>query len=264
MGTRKQGWLNWARQRAARTVLKLTGNSKHATITKKRRIARKTDYASLFEGESFLAAAQEVLDQGRTLMSLQRLHVLWQAIGNSRHVPGDLVEVGVFRGGSSYFLARACTLLGVPPVALHAIDTFEGHATGTISAEDSFHTVGMFAETSFDQVREYLARFPFVKVHQGEFSAVAPSLTSRAYRLVHIDTDLYQPTLDCLDYFLPRLSPGGIFVVDDYLGRKCPGVTAAVHEFLQQQPAFNAWFCQTEQIVLTHRDFPFQMLPRSC
>lgn len=184
---------------------------------------------------------------------MSRLHVLWQCVRHTLNVAGAVAEIGVFRGGSSYFLALAYDKLGSKPVALHAIDTFEGHAPGTISAADSYHAEGMFADTSYQAVCDYLSGFDFVRVHQGEFSAVAPKLDDSRYRLVHIDTDLYQSTLDCLAYFLPKLNAGGIFIIDDYLGKKCPGVTRAVHEFLDQHPEFEFWYFQTEQIVLVHR-----------
>jgi hypothetical protein len=53
-------------------------------------------------------------------------------------------------------------------------------------------------------VREYLSPFPQLQVHKGDIVALLPSLTESAYRFVHIDTDLYQPTVACLDYFGAR------------------------------------------------------------
>lgn len=254
MQEKKNHWLSQIGRQVAKQVLNLTGNKKDYVLVKSGYVGKKIDYSALWDGETFSAVAGEILSQGRTLMSLQRLHVLWQAVGNTVDVPGDVAEVGVFRGGSTYFLARACSKLGAKHLALHAIDTFEGHASGTITSADSYHKEGMFADTSYEAVCEYLAEFDFVCVHKGEFSAVSPNLRSSHYRLVHIDTDLFKPTLNCLNYFLPRLSPGGILLIDDYLGRKCPGVTSAVHEFLAAHPFFDIWFCQTEQIVLVLRD----------
>ncbi|MFW5652494.1 MAG: TylF/MycF/NovP-related O-methyltransferase [Planctomycetota bacterium] len=42
------------------------------------------------------------------------------------------------------------------------------------------------------------------------------ALADRRYRFVHIDVDVYEPTLACLEFFWPRLSPGGAIVIDDY------------------------------------------------
>jgi O-methyltransferase len=182
-------------------------------------------------------------------MDVQRLHVLWQSVRNTINVVGNVCEIGVYRGGSSYFLALAYKELGGNP-ELHAIDTFKGHADGTIRSVDTYHTVGMFSDTSYESVCDYLGKFANVSVHKGEFSSVAPKLGGSRFRLVHIDTDLYQPTLDCLEFFAPKMSQGGLFIIDDYFGNKCPGVTRAVHEFCEFHPEYIFWYFHTEQIVL--------------
>ncbi len=52
------------------------------------------------------------------------------------------------------------------------------------------------------------------------------------YRFVHVDVDLYQPTLESLNYFYPRLSAGGVILCDDYGFNSCPGgATQACVEF---------------------------------
>lgn len=253
MSTKKNDWLKRLGRKASERILDLTGNKGQDAITKKDQIAKKMDYGHVIQGIDFLESAQEVLAHGRTLMTTQRLYVLWQSASNTLQVTGDVAEVGVFRGGSSYFLSMAYSKLGVDNFVMHAIDTFEGHAAGTISTADNYHQVGMFADTSYEAVSQYLSRFDFLQVHKGEFSTVTAELTSEKYRLVHIDTDLYQPTWDCFEYFMPKLSRGGIFIIDDYLSRKCSGVTTAVHEFLEKYPVFDVWFFNTEQIVLVHR-----------
>jgi O-methyltransferase len=56
---------------------------------------------------------------------------------------------------------------------------------------------------------------------------------------VHIDVDLYQPTLDSLEFFWPRLADGGFVVVDDYGSSQFPGATTATNEFLDKnKPSF--------------------------
>jgi hypothetical protein len=75
-------------------------------------------------------------------------------------------------------------------------------------------------------------------------------LPESKYRLVHIDTDLYQPTVACLDYFGDRMSPGGVIVIDDYASRKCPGVPKAVSEYMDRTDRFQTWDLRTEQLIL--------------
>lgn len=53
---------------------------------------------------------------------------------------------------------------------------------------------------------------------------------------MHIDVDLYQPTLDSLAFFYPRLISGGICFFDEYGLLSCLGARAAVDEFLRDKP----------------------------
>ena len=59
----------------------------------------------------------------------------------------------------------------------------------------------------------------------------------RSFALLHVDVDLYRPTLQSLEFFWPRLAPGGVVVCDDYGSRKCPGARAAFDEFFADKDA---------------------------
>ena len=58
----------------------------------------------------------------------------------------------------------------------------------------------------------------------------------RSYSFVHIDVDLYEPTLASHRYFFNRLSKGGVIVCDDYGFRQFPGASDAVDEFIDSLP----------------------------
>jgi len=51
---------------------------------------------------------------------------------------------------------------------------------------------------------------------------------------VHIDVDLYEPTLDSLNFFYPKLVKDGVIVCDDYGITQFPGAKKAVDEFLEK------------------------------
>jgi hypothetical protein len=108
---------------------------------------------------------------------------------------------------------------------------------------------------SYENVREYLAAFPRLTVHRGDARSVVRAWPERRYGLVHLDVDLYQPTLDCLEYFGPRVVEGGVIVMDDFGSPTCPGVPRAVHEYLARAPVFYTWKLAAEQAVLVkHRE----------
>lgn len=203
--------------------------------------------------EAFFQLADAVVQPKRTLLGYDRLYVFWQAVGNLVDVPGAVAEIGSFRGGSAHFIASAFQHVTGDDVRMHVFDTFEGHPEQAITDNDPFHTPGQFSATSYDDVRTYLSPFAQLTVHKGEVSGSLPGLEESAYRLVHIDTDLYQPTAACLDYFGERMSSGGVIVIDDYASRKCPGVPKAVSEYVERTDRFQAWDMRTEQLMLVRR-----------
>ena len=200
----------------------------------------------------FFDIADLVIQERRTLLTHDRLYVLWQAVLNVTGVSGAAAEVGSYRGGSAFFIASAFVKATGGEVPIHVFDTFEGHPERSVTEHDPFQTVGHF-KTSYKKVRAYLAPFQRVQVHAGDVLALLPVLEETTYRLVHIDTDLHQPTLACLQYFGARLAKGGVIVVDDYGSGKCPGVYRAVSEYLAQTGGFQVWDMRTEQLALLNR-----------
>ena len=83
------------------------------------------------------------------------------------------------------------------------------------------------------ELRRNLAGFPFVRVYRGWIPERFGEVGDRQFSFVHIDVDLYRPTLDSLRFFHPRLKAGGWIVVDDYNFRQFPGANAAVNGLLE-------------------------------
>lgn len=204
-------------------------------------------------GPDFFELADPLIETKKTLLGYDRLYVFWQVVRNVTKVPGNVAEVGAFRGGSAFFIATTFRMALGADVTMHVIDTFEGHPEPAISEHDVFQAPGQFSRTSYDEVRQLLAPFPQLTVHKSDVIPLLPQLEDARYRLVHIDTDLYQPTIDCLEYFGARMSPGGVIVVDDYSSKKCPGVPKATSEYLERTDLFQVWDLRSEQLVLVKR-----------
>jgi hypothetical protein len=71
--------------------------------------------------------------------------------------------------------------------------------------------------------------------------------------MMHLDVNVYPATRFCLDEFVPRLEPDGLIVVDDYGVTSCPGVKAAVDEFLAEDKTVVAMHLLTGQALLRRR-----------
>ena len=84
--------------------------------------------------------------------------------------------------------------------------------------------------------QERLKEFPFCRLVPGWIPDCFASAGERTYRFLHIDVDLYQPTLDSLAYFYPRVVSGGVIVLDDYGFVTCPGARRAADEFFADRP----------------------------
>lgn len=160
-----------------------------------------------------------------------RFYNFWMQIRRieMENIPGDFAELGVYKGES----ARAIHCMA-PMRTLHLFDTFTGfekHDLAGETGEAAAYTENHFADTSVKKVLEFIAGDPEkIKIHAGYFPATAQSLGHLGFAFVSIDADLYQPTKAGLDYFYPRLSPGGIIMVHDF-NYKWEGVVKAVNEF---------------------------------
>jgi len=162
-----------------------------------------------------------------------------------------VAECGCYRGLTSYLMCR--TLRVESPAfdgtGYHVFDSFEGLSEPTADDDipddwkgaDRLRAMsqrGAFA-APLDTVRANLREFPGIAYHPGWIPLSFQKLPERRYRFVHVDVDLYDPTLDCLNYFYPRLVPGGRMVSDDY---SWPGARTAIDEFCSEHgivPALN-------------------------
>jgi hypothetical protein len=201
--------------------------------------------------EGFGPLAARVRSEGRTYLHIDRLYTLWQAVVAMPPSARAVIEVGVYEGGSTRFIAEALRMRGYETMPIVACDTFSGHAVVDESV-DGRHVVGkQFVNVSVEDVRAYLRPHANVRVVPGDIHETSGSLEDmRDLGLAHIDVDVYPPTKHCLDVFAPRVVVGGTIVVDDYGFKTCPGARKAVDEFAAAHPEFRLWHLMTGQAIL--------------
>jgi hypothetical protein len=199
----------------------------------------------------FGEVAARVIRDGRTYLNVDRLYTLWQAVEALPSTARAVAEVGVYRGGSAWFVADALRRRG-REVPFYVCDTFEGHVEVDESL-DGLHRPGVqFTRVKAEKVAKYLRGFPFVRVEVGDIRETAPTFASeRAFGFVHLDVDVYPITRFCLEFFGPRLVSGGVIVADDYGTTTCEGVKKAVDEFGAGNPGFRILHLLTGQAVVT-------------
>lgn len=88
-----------------------------------------------------------------------------------------------------------------------------------------------------EQVQEKLSSFSEkLRLYKGWIPKRFDEVSEKKFCFVHIDVDLYQPTLDSISFFYPRLVKGGIILCDDYGFNTCPGAKKAFDEYVKDKP----------------------------
>jgi O-methyltransferase len=155
-----------------------------------------------------------------TPLNLHLLHELVQRLGRLG-IEGDIVECGVYRGGSAAVLGSAMLGLGDdPPRKLWLFDSFAGMPPAGDEDGEFSHTLEGTYVGSEEQTRALLEqaavpprRFEIVT---GFYADTFPTVKTPRTALLHVDCDFYEPVKLTLEKFFPRLSPGGFVVLNDY------------------------------------------------
>jgi len=140
-----------------------------------------------------------------------RLATIGNALERIRReaVQGHLAEVGVYRGEMSAFIHRL-----MPERMLYLFDTFEGFPRADLPqhARDD----DRFRDTSVELVLRRIGDTRNVTVRKGAVPESFGGVEGERFAFVLLDLDLLTPTLRSLEFFYPRLSPGGYLLVHDY------------------------------------------------
>lgn len=201
------------------------------------------------------------------MTSPERMFALYEAVRyvSRAGIPGDIVECGVWRGGSSMLAALTCLELG-DVRSLWLYDTFEGmtapgaqdvkwsgEPAETELAADArepgaFNT---WAYATLDDVRANMAGTGYpedrIRYVAGKVEDTIPAQLPESIALLRLDTDWYESTRHELAHLWPLLAPDGVLIIDDY--GHWQGARQAVDEFFADTP------------VLLHRiDYTGRML----
>ncbi len=172
--------------------------------------------------------------QERDGFNAVRHWTLYQLLHLTETVPGDTAECGVFRGAASFLMATANARHADQPLHF-GFDSFQGLSTP--NEKDGEHWSRGDLCSPIIVANENLASFgERVRLYQGWIPERFTEVSNRRFRFVHLDVDLFQPTLDGLTFFYERVNEGGIVLCDDYAWTTCPGATAAVNTFLKDKP----------------------------
>jgi O-methyltransferase len=171
----------------------------------------------------------------RTYRDRVRFYTMWFQVERLRNnnITGAFGELGVYKGETARILHEMdCTR------KLYLFDTFEGFKSEDLlmesSADEKFSTKN-FSDTSIDAVKKFIAGNSNLIFKPGYFPESAQDISEEKFAFVHLDADLYKPSLAALQFFYPRLVPGGVMLIHDY-NHTWNGLRTAVDEFLPTIP----------------------------
>jgi hypothetical protein len=166
----------------------------------------------------------------------------------ARRIPGDIVECGVWRGGSAMVMARTLRESGDTGRTIHLFDTFAGMTSpgpqdrrydGTTAAklleqDQNRTTSGYWCVADERDVRHNMAACDYpadrIRLVAGDVEKTIPAEAPGHIALLRLDTDWYDSTRHELAELYHRVSPGGVVIIDDY--GHWQGSRRAVDEFL--------------------------------
>ena len=190
--------------------------------------------------------------RNHTLVDIYRCYELWKLVPQVQHIKGDVLEVGVWRGGTGALLAKRTA----SPKIVYLCDTFEG--VPKASARDSTYHGGEHSDSS-EQVTRGLMRelgLSNIQILTGVFpDRTGELLENSSFSFVHIDVDVYDSARDVLEFVWPRLSAGGIVVFDDYGFATTDGITFLVNEYGNRKDRVTIHNLNGHAVVLKTKEF---------
>ena len=164
-------------------------------------------------------------------------------------IPGDIVECGVWKGGSMMAVARTLLESSSTDRTLHLFDTFErmsepsavdrtvtGKSAAEVLAELAPQPGKPWECCTMEEARANLLStgYPAAKMAlvKGKVEDTIPAFAPPQIALLRLDTDWFQSTYHELTHLYPRLSLGGILIVDDY--GYWQGARKAVDQYIEE------------------------------
>jgi hypothetical protein len=171
-----------------------------------------------------------------TMTSPERIFSLIEAVKYilTNNIPGDIVECGVWKGGSMMAVAETLRHFSVTTRNLYLYDTFEGmsepdemdktysgeSASDLLKVNSNKEKNMVWAYSTLDTVKAGMdtTRYPKDNIHyvKGKVEDTIPGTTPSGIALLRLDTDWYESTRHELQHLYPLLVKGGVLILDDY------------------------------------------------
>lgn len=197
------------------------------------RINKEIAFPSDFELEH-IDTFKKVMDN--TMTSPERIYTLIESVKYiiNNKIEGDIVECGVWKGGSMMAVAKTLKELNQTTKKLYLYDTFEGMSEPTsadktqngkeasllLNENVNKEKNNVWAYSSLETVKDGMRTIGYPEKNtlyiKGKVEDTIPNVIPEKIALLRLDTDWYESTKHELIHLFPRLQKGGILILDDY------------------------------------------------
>jgi O-methyltransferase len=208
--------------------------------------------------ESFDEYEKEFLDiykecKPYTMTTIEPMYALYKSVEYiiKNHIPGDFIECGVWRGGSSMLIAKTLLKFNCTDRYIYLFDTFSGMSDPTevdvnmkgiaasnllnkYNPEDS-NSIWCYATLAEVEANMKQTGYPgsYILFNKGKVEDTLPGFSLRnQLALIRLDTDWYESTKIEMECLFPKLANGGVLIIDDYGHWK--GAKKAVDEYISE------------------------------
>ncbi|HEY4490290.1 MAG TPA: TylF/MycF/NovP-related O-methyltransferase [Candidatus Paceibacterota bacterium] len=187
------------------------------------------EFAKLQNNEDLrgLGLIKQIKGETEMLLKDQEAFLIYKTVRKTEKIVGDIAEVGVYKGGSAKLIREATEK------KIYLFDTFEGlPETSSKDNQKKWQKGELYA--SLESVEAYLGKYQNIYFYKGLFPSTSGPVKDKKFSFIHLDVDLYESTLSCLEFFYPRMSNGGIIISHNY--QDLIGVRRAFDEFFIDKP----------------------------
>jgi O-methyltransferase len=187
-----------------------------------------------------------------TKTSIERMYSLYSSVNYvlDNQIEGDIVECGVWRGGSAMMIAKMLHKRGITNRKVYLYDTFEGMSAPTKEdvdvdgsfagklmedqKDDKINSVWCLADLNDVSTNMKLTQFKEENIVyvEGKVEDTIPGTIPSKIALLRLDTDWYFSTKHELIHLYPLLVKNGILIIDDY--GHWQGCKKAVNEYFEE------------------------------
>lgn len=144
-----------------------------------------------------------------------RAYVCCWAANHASKLPGDFVECGVNEGWLS---STVCAFIDFNSLdkKFYLYDTYEGIPEEQISEREKERSALHKYIDCYERTKGTFAKYPRVELIRGKVPDTLPLAPIERLSYLSIDMNIAAPELAAIEYFWPKISPGGVVILDDY------------------------------------------------